>query len=179
MTLQDIQTEVESALNLDLTKKNRERHLVYARAVYFKLSRELCPMQSLSNIGSSLGKDHSTVLHSIKKIFPTIKNYEQEFYAAYNSVKRGLLVRYGNGDFDSIEMSNKTTAFLGVQKQYENELSDLQKKYKDINEKYELLNLKNSSDEFAESLRFIRRVPMDKYSIFLDRLDAMTKMMSI
>lgn len=184
MTLQDIKKEVEGAFKFSLKKRNRQREFVYARAVYFKLSREMCPYESLERIGSTLNLSHCTVLHSINNIFPIIKEYEKKFYDVYGFVKKSLLLKYGDGDFDSNEII--TSDFLGVQKEFHNELSrsedrysELQKKYEEICSKYDLLVSRDSSDEMSDVLSFVRRVPSDKYSIFLTRLDAMTKMISI
>lgn len=184
MTLQDIRKEVEGAFKFALKKKNRQRKFVYARAVYFKLSRELCPYESLERIGSTLDLNHCTVIHSINNIFPTIKEYEKSFYDVYSLVKKSLLLKYGDGDFDSTKIN--TSDFLGVQKEFYNELSrsedrysELQKKYEEISSKYDLLISRQNSEELSDVLNFVRRVPSSKYSIFLTRLDAMTKMISI
>jgi len=58
---------VEKYYQLDITKLTRKREYVEARAVYYNLVRDNTRM-SLSAIGKSMGKDHSTVLHFIKQL---------------------------------------------------------------------------------------------------------------
>jgi len=76
MTLTEIQDYVQNQTGLDLTIKSRKRDYVYARAVYFYLCREYTPF-STEKIGDSLGKDHATVLHAIKKVIPIILRHEE------------------------------------------------------------------------------------------------------
>ncbi|QDP55107.1 MAG: putative bacterial DnaA helix-turn-helix protein [Prokaryotic dsDNA virus sp.] len=76
MNLNQILEYVQDRTGLDLQTKSRERSYVYARAVYFYLCREYTPL-STKKIGESLGKDHATVLHAIKKVIPIILRHEE------------------------------------------------------------------------------------------------------
>ena len=49
--LRAIRNEVVNKFNADITKKNRTRELVYGRAVYYKLCKNLTS-HSLTEIGS-------------------------------------------------------------------------------------------------------------------------------
>ena len=60
--LKVIRTEVINRFKADITLKNRNRELVYGRAVYYKLCKDLTN-HSLSDIGSLISKDHATVLN--------------------------------------------------------------------------------------------------------------------
>lgn len=58
----------------DVAEVGRKRELTYARAVYSKVARSLRVNEhkglSLQSIGKSIGKDHASVLHNIRSIFP-------------------------------------------------------------------------------------------------------------
>lgn len=58
----------------DVAEVGRKRELTYARAVYSKVARSLRVNEhkvlSLDHIGKSIGKDHASVLHNIRSIFP-------------------------------------------------------------------------------------------------------------
>ena len=64
---------VEERSGCSLTENTRKREFTYARAVYFKLAREIKDGDfklSYSKIGKTLNKDHATVMHNINVIFP-------------------------------------------------------------------------------------------------------------
>ena len=51
----------------DVKKKSRMRLISYARHAYCHLCSALDPMSTLAQIGDDISRDHSTVIHSIKK----------------------------------------------------------------------------------------------------------------
>lgn len=177
MTLQDIKKEIESIIDFKLSEPRRKRRNVYARAVYFKLSRELCPLESLERIGSSMNKDHATVLHAINNVFPSLEAYEETFYNVYMQAKSRLLERYASGDLYASKV--ESSAFLGVHKQYSSKLSEYKHKYKDIKDKYNELLKKNDNSTLDEAIDMLKRVPDSKQYDLLIRLDAMTKIMAL
>ena len=62
-----IKEYVNQVYNLDILKNTRKRNYVEARCLYYKLCRELTK-ESLSNIGESVGRDHSGVIHSLNNV---------------------------------------------------------------------------------------------------------------
>ncbi len=174
MTLEDIRKEIESSLDFSLSEVNRQRKYVYARCVYFKLSRELCPLESLESIGSSVNKDHASVLHGINNVFPSLEAYEESFYDIYTQAKLNLLYKYGGGDNYASEVN--PIAFLGVHKQYSNELSKYRDALEELQGLYDELLI---SSDFGDAIEMIKRVPVDKYETLLVRLDAITKIMAL
>ena len=69
--INDIQKESSKHYNItvsDLSSKSRKQHMVLARQMAIFIAHELTTL-SLTNIGKHFGnRDHSTVLHAIKKI---------------------------------------------------------------------------------------------------------------
>ena len=101
MKLSQIKSFVEHCTEIDLTQKTRQRSYVYARAVYFHLARKHTSC-GLEKIGESMGIHHSSVLHSLKKVIPTVmkydhylasvcKNFEKEYKHFINNTKKGKL----------------------------------------------------------------------------------------
>lgn len=91
-----IQTLVASYYNIDvadLTGKNRSRPLVHARQVAMYLSREMTDA-TLISIGNQFGgRDHTTVMHSLKKIQPMIKTKReilQEVTELTNNINKAI-----------------------------------------------------------------------------------------
>ena len=75
-----IRNKVEEELNIDLENICRRREYVYARALYFGLCKELTK-DSLDFIGSTLDKNHATVLHNINNIFNNFMIYGEKKYS--------------------------------------------------------------------------------------------------
>lgn len=90
MTLQEIRKIVEVRLELDLSSKSRKRELVYGRAVYFKLCKELTKC-SLNDIGRAVNRDHATVIHGLTLFDDVIDTgYEPFLKKVYKATKRKL-----------------------------------------------------------------------------------------
>ncbi len=60
----------------DITSKKRNSEFVQPRQVTMYLCRELTDI-SLNNLGKLLGKDHSTIMHGIKKVTADLENNEE------------------------------------------------------------------------------------------------------
>ena len=91
--LKAIRNEVVNKFNADITKKNRNRELVYGRAVYYKLCKNLTS-HSLTDIGSFICKDHATVLHGLK-VFETFElNNDYYYLNAYEEMFNKLKLNY-------------------------------------------------------------------------------------
>lgn len=66
MTIQEIKKVVENNSGLIISKKSRKREYINARAVYYRLCKDLSN-ESLYNIGKLVNVDHATVLSSLRK----------------------------------------------------------------------------------------------------------------
>lgn len=79
MNIDNIKTVVEQYFEIDLLDPCRKRHHIIARSIYFILCREFSS-QSLSVIGESLKKDHSTVVHATKHTHESFMVSKDPFY---------------------------------------------------------------------------------------------------
>ena len=91
--IKKIRKEVEEATSQDLSVKSRNRQLVYARAIYFKLCKEKTTF-TLQRIADTLEVNHATVLHAINNVFPVIEREEPLLYEIYNKLKKEDDVKY-------------------------------------------------------------------------------------
>ena len=104
--LKAIRNEVVNKLNADITKKNRNRELVYGRAVYYKLCKNLTS-HSLTDIGSFIYKDHATVLHGLK-VFETFElNNDYHYLEAYDEMFNKLKLNYAINIKNSKDLKTK------------------------------------------------------------------------
>lgn len=71
----NIKQQIKHKLGVDVNKTNRQRENVEARVLYYTILKELTPSQSLKEIGGSIGKHHTSVIHSLK---------QYDSYAFYN-----------------------------------------------------------------------------------------------
>lgn len=67
--LKQLKKQIELAVGSKIDIPSRKRPLTYARAVFCKVAREQLGV-TLSEIGDVLNRDHATVMHSIKIVFP-------------------------------------------------------------------------------------------------------------
>ena len=93
MELNQIKNILIDLFKNDFSKKNRQRHNVYQRAVFFRLCRDLTPY-ALTDIGAVLDKDHASVLHGLK-LFKNFKTWGEDIYLSiYNEARLKLKERY-------------------------------------------------------------------------------------
>jgi hypothetical protein len=77
---------VEQHYKLNITTKTRKREYVEARAIYFYLTRQYTRM-SLSSIGKTMGRDHSTVLH-FERLMPHWLKHDIQLKEDYKSINK-------------------------------------------------------------------------------------------
>jgi chromosomal replication initiation ATPase DnaA len=85
----EIYNYVNYKLDIDISDTSRKQEFVYGRALFYKLARENTKL-SFQKIGLKTNKDHSTVIHSIEKVFPTAMMYEDYIREAYDGFKVDL-----------------------------------------------------------------------------------------
>tara|TARA_R110000737_G_scaffold210502_1_gene228183 strand:+ start:178 stop:591 length:414 start_codon:yes stop_codon:yes gene_type:complete len=70
--------------DVNVLDKKRTRENVNARVVFCKIAKETF-WSRVGHIGEFLGKNHATVIHSVKG-FDVVKNYEHKFYKAFQLI---------------------------------------------------------------------------------------------
>jgi len=79
---------VEKEVGHRIDTKNRTRSYTYARAIYCQIAREMSGKRpySLKEIGQVINRDHATVLHSLRVVFPFAMQ-ESSFKLLYLTLK--------------------------------------------------------------------------------------------
>lgn len=165
MNLQKLKYLVSDRFNVDITSKCKDIDHVVARAVFYELAYNKYNFGSLQAIADYVNKNHATVLHGLKNVFPYMKINYPWHYSVYKSIMKELFVYVDFKDEDTIE----------------ERLAKATEKYNDAVEKYnELLSkYNNSSEDFDDKeslIESIRRVPDEKIPILKLRVDAILKM---
>lgn len=149
--LKAIRNEVVKKLNADITKKNRNRELVYGRAVYYKLCKNLTS-HSLTDIGSFIYKDHATVLHGLK-VFETFElNNDYYYLEAYEEMFSKLKLNYAINIKNSKDLKTKYYKYV-------NENINLKERNKSIR----VLIKREFTDIFNECRKEFGYVPQTAY----------------
>ena len=162
---------VSDQLNIDLmaTANHRKRNYVYARAIYYKITRDLT-VESLADIGKPLNKNHATVVHALNVVFSNIEMYEPDMLSVYNACKEIAL--------DEIRKSKKHE--LSSTRKSISEVINLNKILRAELEQSnaEISRLKMITSALDPTIsNLIGRVTENNRELFIERLDAMTKML--
>lgn len=160
---------VKDVSGIDPRKKTRKREYVYARAIYYKIARDVTSY-SLSRIGGAMGKNHATVLHNINVNFDIIEAYDPHFYGVYESARDIVYKKL---------MKRKKQVRKEVEKKIENHYLEENSNLRIENAKLkeELSRLRNLTDD-SEVSEMIKRVPSKNMKHFLFRLDNLTDIMA-
>lgn len=86
MTKKELIELVENKTDILLQTKTRKVDYVMARAVYYKIAKEL-NLGTLASIGEEIGRDHATVLWSLNNHWFNMKNDFPSVYKAYLKCK--------------------------------------------------------------------------------------------
>lgn len=159
MKLETIVSNVSKEFGLDIRTRTRKREYIYARAVYYKIAREML-RKTLSEIGGLVNVDHATVLHSINNVFPVIERFEPDILNSYEKIKDKISFE---ADFD------RSASF--TLEEAKEEIADLKYKLKLAEEQAKrAVNLSGFED-------ILENVPEDKIDVLKIRLDAIIKML--
>ena len=86
----ELKKVIQEITGVDINEVSRKREIIEARAVYYKILKQIDKKKSLKSIGASVGKDHATVLHSLKnydmfeQFNPTLKIFRKEILQRLN-----------------------------------------------------------------------------------------------
>ena len=157
MNLDDIIESINNKVDLDLRVRKRTLDYVGARCVYYDLAYNHFSLGSLSRIANHIGRDHTTAIHSLNNVLPTLHLY----FPKMDHIKREIMDDNDYGD-SYYEMKDKIDSL-------KNEIKNLKK---DMNN-----YLFNHNDDINEMFKMIKSVPDDKTSILKTRLEPIIYML--
>jgi hypothetical protein len=137
MNIRTIKKLVEQETELDLTTKTRKQEYIYARAVYYKLSRENT-LSPLRDIGRLVNKDHAGVINGLKS-FETITLSNDNTWMDLYSKLSNEIRKYA---LNKIKNDNP-------EKYYRHRYKNLQQKYKFL-----ITRLRQLDSKFADREEF-------------------------
>jgi len=137
--------ELETGVNVEIV--SRKRNFVEARAMYYKLLRDVSNM-TLQAIGDTVNKDHSTIIHSLNSVDDWMK-YDRKLSDRYKNILYAI-DKIDETDFNSLR--------------YENIM---------LNLKIDELTKRLSSNRLYD---LMDKIPFDKEEAVYDRLSVIVRM---
>jgi hypothetical protein len=86
----ELKKAIQEITGVDINEVTRKRETIEARAIYYKVLKQIDKNKTLKAIGASVGKDHATVLHSLKnydmfeQFNPTLKLFKKQILQRLN-----------------------------------------------------------------------------------------------
>jgi len=166
LQLKQIIKEITGA---DINKVSRKREIIEARAIYYKVLKQIDKKKSLQSIGASVGKDHATVLHSLKnydmfeKFNPTLKLFRKQILQRLNYTSEEQLINLSKDDLIQslqIEIMKLTDENINLQEKIIN-LQTSKNNYNIVNNIQQLL---------------LETEGTEQWQIIVERLQALYKM---
>ena len=151
----------QTSINVDDTTRTREQ--VEARSLYYTLIKELTPKATLKQIGSSVNKNHATVIHGLNqwdmlvRYNPTLNKYKERILKMFDK----------EIDSTDIDLLRKQVNRL------QGELIDLQIENERLRK--ELLNDSEPTIKAAKELLH-KFSGSEQYELFLIKLNALIQM---
>jgi hypothetical protein len=96
ITLQ-LKKAIQEITGVNVNEVTRKRETIEARAIYYKVLKQIDKNKTLKSIGASVGKDHATVLHSLKnydmfeQFNPTLKLFRKQIMQRLNYATPDIL----------------------------------------------------------------------------------------
>lgn len=140
--------EFETGVNVEIV--SRKRNFVEARAIYYKLLREISGM-TLHAIADTVNKDHATILHSLKSVDDWMR-YDTKLADKYKNILYAI-DNIDDTDFNSLR--------------YENMMLKL---------RIEELNKKISRSSSNRLYSLMDKIPYEKEEMVYDRLSVIVRM---
>ena len=131
MTLEIIKETVERLTEQKIDRQCRDREVVYARAMYFKLAKQYTNYP-LNKIGKIVNRHHASVIHGIKLFDDVIAKYETDYYQIYDRITLNLKKR---------QLGSLLNPALYYREKYARTLLELRKeRHKSMDLKEQLIN---------------------------------------
>jgi hypothetical protein len=168
ITLQ-LKKVIQEITGVDINEVSRKREIIEARAVYYKILKQIDKKKSLKSIGASVGKDHATVLHSLnnydmfEQFNPTLKLFRKQILQRLNYASPEQILDMSKDELINslqIDIMKLTDEIANLQETITN-LQKPRNKYKIVNN-IETLLLETEGKEQQE--------------IIIERLQALYKM---
>jgi hypothetical protein len=168
ITLQ-LKKAIQEITGVDINEVSRKREIIEARAVYYKILKQIDKKKSLQSIGASVGKNHATVLHSLKnydmfeQFNPTLKLFRKQILQRLNYASPEQIL-----DMSKEELINSLQ--IDVMK-LNNEIENLQQTITNLQKPRNKYNIVNNIEQLL-----LETEGTEQWQIITERLQALYKM---
>jgi hypothetical protein len=164
----ELKKAIQEITGVDINEVTRKRETIEARAIYYKVLKQIDKNKTLKAIGASVGKDHATVLHSLK-------NYDmfEQFNPTLKLFRKQILQRLNYATPDILDMSKDEyiqSLQVDVMKLNE-EISNLQETINNLQKPRNNYNIVNNIQELL-----LETEGKEHQEIIIERLQAVYKM---
>ncbi len=90
MTLNQLADLVSEETGVDIRTQSRKSKYVVARAIYYDIAYNHELLGTLNQIGKEVGRDHASVLYSLRTIVPQMERYFKYGHAISLKIKQRL-----------------------------------------------------------------------------------------
>ena len=91
ITLQ-LKKAIQEITGVDINEVTRKRETIEARAIYYKVLKQIDKKKSLKSIGASVGKDHATVLHACRTVV-NLSETDKQFRHYLEELEKKLTIQ--------------------------------------------------------------------------------------
>ena len=160
---------IQEITGVDINEVSRKREIIEARAVYYKILKQIDKKKSLQSIGASVGKDHATVLHSLK-------NYDmfEQFNPTLKLFRKLILQRLNYASPEQILDMSKEQLIDSLQldiMKLTDEIENLQQTITNLQKPRNNYNIVNNIQQLL-----IETEGTEQWQIIIERLQALYKM---
>jgi len=164
MDLNRLKQIVDKEVGYDIAIKSRIREIVYYRYVFFKIAREELRGLTTDVIGKALNRDHSTVIHGLKKIDHELK-YNKGINNLYIAIKARVNAELHNDDAAELTDIQYDNFITSLKEGYEKQILELTYQIKALSKESTkpqnrlVEDIKNLSDSDIAEFRSTRLKP--------------------
>ena len=165
----ELKKVIQEITGVDINEVSRKREIIEARAVYYKILKQIDKKKSLKSIGASVGKDHATVLHSLKnydmfeQFNPTLKLFRKQILQRLNYASPEQILDMSKNELiDSLQ--------LDIMK-LTDEIANLQETITNLQKPRNNYNIVNNIQQLL-----IETEGTEQWQIITERLQALYKM---
>ena len=165
----ELKKVIQEITGVDINEVSRKREIIEARAVYYKILKQIDKKKSLKSIGASVGKDHATVLHSLK-------NYDmfEQFNPTLKLFRKQILQRLNYASPEQILDMSKDEYIQSLQldiMKLNDEIANLQQTITNLQKPRNNYNIVNNIQQLL-----IETEGTEQWQIIVERLQALYKM---
>lgn len=165
ITLQ-LKKAIQEITGVDINEVSRKREIIEARAIYYKILKQIDKKKSLKSIGASVGKDHATVLHSLN-------NYDmfEQFNPILKVFRKQILQRLNYASAEQVLDMSKDELIDSLQ-------LDIMKLNDEIDNLQETINKPRNNYNIVNNIQqlLIETEGTEQWQIITERLQALYKM---